>query len=212
MPKSAVIEHLDSDFAFGELDHEAWKKAEPVKIKSNWNGMRAPVKRRFEARILWSDSALYVKFDANQGEPPVINKFPKLYQKTDRLWERDVCELFLAPDRSEPDRYFEFEVAPTGEWLDLQIRICDEGRKTNKEYASGMQTMTRIERDLIVMAFKVEWSAFGARPVPGDIWLGNLYRCVGKSKTRGYLAWSATRTKEPDFHVPEKFGEFKFEK
>lgn len=211
MAKTATIKFTE-DFPFDDLDHDTWNTADLLKIKSNWDGMRAPVKRRFEARLLWSESALLVRFDANQGEPPVINKFPKLHQKTNGLWNRDVCELFVAPDRTDPAKYFEFEVAPTGEWLDLQIRMSDKGLVTNEQYRSRMRTMTRIGHDLIIMAIRVEWPAFGVTPAAGDVWLGNLYRCVGKGETRGYLAWSATRTKEPDFHVPARFGEFRFEK
>ena len=37
------------------------------------------------------------------------------------LWDRDVCEIFIAPDEHVIERYFEFEAAPTGEWLDVAI-------------------------------------------------------------------------------------------
>ena len=211
MPKSAQIKYTE-DFPFDDLSHEAWSAASPVKIKSNWNGQRAPKHRRFEARMLWSDTALYIKFDAAQGEAPVINKFPNLRKKTPGLWDRDVCELFIAPDKNAPHEYFEFEVAPTGEWLDLKIQQLDGNRRVNEDWKSGMQTMTSITHDLVVMAIKVEWKAFGVVPKAGDIWLGNLLRCVGKSKVRGFLAWSATRTDVPNFHVPERFGEFVFVK
>jgi len=209
MAKSATIMHT-VDFPFDDLEHEAWETATPVKVKSNWNGQRATKIRRFETRMLWSDKSLYVKFDANQGEPLVVHNFPKLDQKTKGLWRRDVCELFIAPDKTEPHKYFEFEVAPTGEWFDLQIHMNADGRRMNDEYVSGIQTMTSITRDLVVIAFKVEWSAFGVTPAAGDIWLGNLFRCVGKGKTRGFLSWSATRTEDPNFHVPERFGGFEF--
>jgi Carbohydrate-binding family 9 len=62
------------------------------------------------------------------------------------------------------------------------------------------------------MAIKIEWKAFGKTPKIGDVWLGNIFRCIGKDPTRGYLAWSPTMTKEASFHVPEKFGEFEFGK
>ena len=67
-----------------------------------------------------------------------------------------------------------------------------------------------IEKDKIRMAIKIEWKAFGKTPKAGDIWLGNLFRCVGEGETRGYLAWQPTKTIEPSFHVPEAFGEFEF--
>ena len=47
-------------------------------------------------------------------------------------------------------------------------------------------------------------------PSSGDVWHGNIFRCVGKGENRGYLAWQPTETPAPNFHVPEKFGEFEF--
>ncbi len=74
-----------------------------------------------------------------------------------------------------------------------------------------MKSAAKIENNKVIMAIKVEWQAFGKVPKKGDVWLGNIFRCVGKDPTRGYLAWSPTMTKEASFHVPEKFGEFVFE-
>jgi hypothetical protein len=134
-----------------------------------------------------------------------------MVNKTIGLWNRDVCELFIAPDKDEPRKYFEFEIAPSGEWLDLAINYTAEKRETDFEYISGMQSAAHIEKDKVVMAMKIEWKAFGRVPKSGDIWLGNLFRCVGKNPNRGYLAWRPTMTETPNFHVPEKFGEFVFD-
>ena len=64
----------------------------------------------------------------------------------------------------------------------------------------------------VVIVMKIPWTAFGKRPEAGDVWLGNILRCVGKGPNRGYLAWSPTFTEQPNFHVPERFGEFRFVK
>ncbi len=161
--------------------------------------------------MLWSASALYVRFEAEQAEALVVNDNPELEKKTMRLWERDVCELFIAPDARNRRRYYEFEIAPTGEWLDLVVDwMKDEPR--DWEYTSGMETFAKIEPGHVTMAMKIPWAAFGREPIVGDVWLGNLFRQVGSGETRGYLAWSPTMTKEPQFHVPEKFGEFVFVK
>ena len=210
MPKSAEIKYIPTDFDIDDLENPLWDQASPVKIKSSWTGQRAPVKRRFAVSLLWSERGLYVRFDANQGEAPVINKFPKYDRKTIGLWDRDVCELFVAPDRENPQEYLEFEIAPTGEWVDLKIQHKDGERVTDRDYDSDMLTAAEIEYERVVMAFKVKWEALGRKPSPGDVWLGNLFRAVGRGKTRGYLAWSATRTEEPNFHVPERFGELRF--
>lgn len=208
----AEIRYTSEDFPIDELDNKLWKKAKRIEIKSYWSGEKAPQVRHFETKILWSETAVYVRFAANQNEPPVVNNKLNLESKTDKLWEKDVCEIFLAPNEDESRRYFEFEVAPTGEWLDLKIHQTTDGRETDFDYNSGMKTAARIGKDKVIMALKVEWKAFGVTPKAGDIWLGNILRAVGTEPNRGYLAWSPTFTEKPNFHLPEKFGEFEFVK
>src|SRR5206468_4402793 len=124
---------------------------------------------------------------------------------------RDVCEIFIAPDKDEPNKYFEFEIAPTGEWVDLSIVMSGAERQTDWTYKSGMKSSAQIEPDQIIMAIQIPWKAFGSRPQARDIWVGNLFRCVGSGPTRGYLAWQPTNTPRPDFHVPRRFGELYFD-
>ena len=204
------IRHITSDFAVGEIDHREWKRANEVEISTYWNAEAAPRGRRAKARLLWSDSALYVRFEANRDEPLIVSEKPQLAEKTMRLWDRDVVEIFLAPDRSR--KYLEFEVAPTGEWIDLAIDYTGTERKTDWDFRSGMTSAARVEKEKIFMTMRIPWSAFGAVPKGGDVWVGNLFRCVGKDPTRGYLAWSPTMTAQANFHVPEKFGQFVFAK
>jgi hypothetical protein len=213
VPKSLNITHISKDFSIDRLDDLAWESASLTKINTYWSGKEAPDGRHFEARLLWSDTALYVKFSASQSGPLVVSEKADVTQKTIGLWERDVCEIFVAPDASRRNKYFEFEVAPNGEWLDLGIEILASlERRTDWDYTSGMTSAATIEKDKIVMAIKIPWEAFGARPRVGDVWLGNLFRCVGEGPIRGYLAWRPTETEMPNFHVPERFGEFRFVK
>lgn len=176
-----------------------------------WNGEAAPVGRHTVVRMLWSDSALSVRFEARQNEPLVVFDDPDLDKKRIGLWKRDVCELFLAADTRNRRRYFEFEIAPTGEWLDLIVDwMKDEPRDWS--YRSGMESSADIEPEKVTMTMKIPWTAFVKAPKEGDVWLGNLFRQVGAGESRGYLAWSPTMTAKPQFHVPEKFGEFVFVK
>lgn len=207
---SLNIRHVPKEFAVSDISNAAWKKGEPVTVDRYWSGESAPVGRRFTARLVWSKTALYVLFEANQNEPLVISHMPDLKNKTMGLWDRDVCEIFIAPDAKEPRKYFEFEVGPTGEWLDVALDLTTGTRRSDWTYSSGMQSFSRVESNKVVMAMKIPWSAFGKAPKAGDVWLGNLLRCIGKDPGRGYLAWQPTLTKEPAFHVPERFGEFRF--
>lgn len=206
---TTTIRFSAKDPADDQLSNLLWRNADAHAINKQWNGEYAPDTRHSVARLIWSDEALYVRFDCRQAEPLYLNDNPQTTEKTMQLWEHDVCELFLAPDKNEPRRYAEFEIAPTGEWLDLLVDWTkDEPR--DWEYQSGMTALSRIEDDLVVMVMRIPWTAFERRPEPGEVWLGNMFRQVGSGDTRGYLTWSPTMTDEPQFHVPEKFGEFVF--
>lgn len=206
------ITHTDRDFPVADLKNEAWDRAEKVDVRAYWSGEMAPAGRHFAARLLWTDKALYVRFDAAQTEPLVVSDRPELGKKTLGLWDRDVCEIFIAPDDKKPNNYFEFEIAPTGEWVDLGIEVRPDRRVTDWNYLSGMTSAARIEKETVTMAIRLEWRSLGKTPAAGDRWRGNLFRCVGRDPDRGYLAWQPTMTKEPAFHVPDKFGEFVFVK
>lgn len=212
MISKTKITYIKNDFSISELENKAWEKARDILIDKYWSGENAPKERQFKAKLLWSDSAIYIRFEANQSEPLFISEKPNLETKTKGLWDRDVCEIFLAPDKEEFRKYFEFEIAPNGEWIDLGIYQKPDERITDWDYDSEMQSKSLIGKDKVLMAIKIEWKAFGAIPKEGDIWLGNIFRCIGAGEMRGYLAWSPTFTNQPSFHVPEKFGEFEFVK
>ena len=198
------------DLAAGDITHPAWETTQVAYIDRYWSGEAATPERHTEARLLWSEAALHARFVYRQGEPLIVNATPLTEQKTVGLWERDVCELFIAPGAGVPERYFEFEAAPTGEWLDLAIRWLPAGRETNWDFHSRMTVATHISKNSITIAMRVPWKAMERTAREGERWRVNLFRCVGAGATRGYLAWSPTYTAEPNFHVPEKFGWLEF--
>jgi|SRR5687767_11043336 len=197
---------LDTD----DFENDVWQRCAPVTIAHLWSGAPAPVERHAEARICWSDEALHVRFLGNQHEPLVVSAEATTDRKTLGLWDRDVCEIFVAPNPENPLRYFEFEAAPTGEWLDLRIVVAGEGRHTDWDYKSGMGAAAEVEEAKIRVAMKIPWSESIPKPGKNDRWLVNLFRCVGPEAPERYLAWRPTKTPEPNFHVPEAFGSLVF--
>ena len=191
-------------------DDSAWKSASTLEIKTYWSGLAAPRHRHFTAVGLWNEYGIAIRFIAAQGEPRIVSRTPCLTEKTIGLWNRDVCELFLAPDPQNTSRYFEFELAPTGEWLDVAINYEDSERQSDWTYCSGMKVLAVNSEVESVMTATIPWTAFGQIPTAGSIWMGNLLRCVGEGPDRGYLAWMPTKTSEPNFHVPSAFGKIEF--
>ena len=190
----------------GDFENAAWARARAAHLTRYWSGEEAPEGRRAEARVLWDAGGLTVRFDCRQSEPLVVAERPRLDAKTIGLWERDVCEIFVAPGDGPVRHYYEFEVAPTGEWLDLRIDVGPRELEKDWQYASGMTAAARVGRGSLTLGLRVPWASLGRTPAAGERWRCNLFRCVGRDPGRGYLAWQPTHAPEPAFHVPEKFG------
>lgn len=210
-PKINIFYVADNS-ALDDFGNKIWLAADSVSLTRYWSGFGATRERWAKARLLWTDNALFVRFDCAQHEPFVVSQNPRTDCEAAKLWERDVCEIFIAPDALQPEKYFEFEVAPTGEWLDYAILQLPDRREIDIDYNANLKIAARILENSFSLIFSIEWAALGKKPETGDRWLGNFFRCVGAGATRGYLAWQPTLTIEPNFHVPQVFGSFKFEK
>jgi Carbohydrate family 9 binding domain-like len=206
-----IAPHINQPLSPSDFKNSIWQQSHPIRIEHYWSGEPATASRHAEARVCWSDEALHVRFVAEQHEPLIVSENPITDRKTLGLWDRDVCEIFLAPDAAKPWRYFEFEAAPTGEWVDLGITVKPEGRETDWEFASGVTTAANLEGERLLVGMRIPWSESIPRPQAGDEWRVNLFRCVGPEAPERYLAWLPTRTPEPNFHVPEVFGILRFE-
>ena len=208
--ESLVISRYVTEPLGSDLQNELWGSCPAVQISHYWSGEPAPASRFAEVRLCWNDKALMVRFVGEQQEPLNISEKPIVDRKTLGIWDRDVCEIFLAPDYDYPEKYFEFEAAPSGEWVDLGIAITNSGRHTEWDFESEMTTAVQINSERIVVVMTIPWSDRIRKPKSGDEWRANLFRCVGSDEATRYLAWRPTYTAEPNFHVPEAFGILRF--
>jgi hypothetical protein len=180
----------------------AWETAPPIRFDTDWQGKNADSGRGTEVRLLWMPEFLYLRFDARYR---TITVFPdaEASGRRDHLWDRDVCEVFLQPDASVPRAYKEFEVAPNGFWIDLDIAPGE-----THDLTSGLWRRVNVDQQ------KKRWRAELALPMkslvarfdPSVVWRVNFYRVEGEAEPRFYSAWRPTGTPRPNFHVPEAFG------
>ena len=206
-----VARYVNVPIDEADFENPIWRECQPVRIEHYWSGEAASPSRHAEARICWSDEALHVRFVGKQQEPLIVSAHPVTNKKTLGLWDRDVCEIFIAPDPHIPWRYFEFEAAPTGEWVDLGIVVKPDGRETDWDFASGFTTAATLDGERLLVGMRIPWSEAIPKPQAGDEWRVNVFRCVGPEAPERYLAWRPTRTPEPAFHVPEAFGVLRFD-
>jgi len=185
-----------------------WESGQPVRFGADWQGKNFDSALETEVRVLWSPTSLYLRFVCRYRELFGFED-SDLNGRRDHLWDRDVAEAFLQPTPSVARSYKEFEVAPNGMWIDLDIS------------PSGLADLkSGLTRSVHVDAQRKIWTAELAIPMrcltphfdPNRVWRANFYRVEGKAEPRQYLAWQPTRTLQPNFHVPEAFGALRFER
>jgi len=185
---------------------EDWARAEAVAFCHDWQGQNQDPQRQTAVRLLWTERDLYVQFRCCYRSIYVFED-AGASRRRDRLWDRDVAEAFLQPDRFGEKYYREFEVSPNGLWLDLEI--TPQGLS---HINSGMRSAVVVDDG------NRTWTADLAIPIgalapdfdPVDCWRVNFFRCEGVDSQRFYSAWQPTNTPDPNFHVPEVFGKLRF--
>ena len=185
-----------------------WESAQPLHFDLDWQGKNPDPELETEVRVLWSPTSVYLRFVCRYRELFVFEDSDPNGRR-DHLWDRDVAEAFLQPDPSDERCYKEFEVAPNGMWIDLDIS------------PSGLADLkSGLARSVHVDAQRKIWTAELAIPMrcltaqfdPNAVWRANFYRVEGKTEPRQYMAWQPTHTPQPNFHVPKAFGTLRFER
>lgn len=206
-PNTIFATRISGDLALdARRSAPQWAHAEPIRFSADWQGKNADPALETEARVLWSPEMLYLRFVCHYRELFAFDDSDPNGRR-DHLWDRDVAETFLQPPPAVGKNYKEFEVAPNGMWIDLDI------------FPAGLADLkSGLSRSVYIDMAKNIWRAELAIPMksltqhfdPAQSWRANFYRVEGKAEPRKYMAWQATNTPEPNFHVPEKFGMLRF--
>jgi Carbohydrate family 9 binding domain-like len=210
-----VATYSGSDFAIdGDLSKKVWKQAKWIEFDHDPTGKteNASVKTRVAA--VWSDRYIYFAFSGHY-ESLNVYEGEDVAKERWELWNRDVVEVFLNPEPKRISHYYEFEVAPNNQWIDLEI----EKTKTpfnDAAWNSGFEHATKIDEKnhLWLTEMRIPLSSVGVQKISsGDQWRVNFFRAAGHGgdEKRSFLAWSSI-PEGGTFHVPNRFGLLKFVK
>ena len=182
-----------------------WEGASPIAFCSDWRGGSPDPHRETELRLLWSPGHLFARFRCRYRN---IFVYEGIQGRRDRLWLRDVAEIFIQPQPNEPRNYKEFEISPNGDWLDLEIA---PGRKLILECDMKSRVNVDAQTRVWTAEMGIPLEKLTGRFNPEASWRVNVFRIEGEEPNRFYSAWQPTHTAEPNFHVPERFAELHFE-
>jgi hypothetical protein len=187
----------------------AWKHAPAQDMRKDCSRQIEYPETRSTIKAFYTDSDLYLLFRCPYKDLnlflPADHSGPRV-----KLWDRDVVEMFLGDDWQNIRHYREFEIAPTGDWIDLAIDLDHDSYDHN--WRSGWQTMARIDktRKVWYAGARIPLKAVSTQAATaGTKWRMNLYRIdgLGADPQRHFLCWQPTcvQNRDPN-HVPENFG------
>jgi hypothetical protein len=196
----------------GDLSKAVWKQAEWVKFNHDMSGNRTYPQAETQVAGLWSATYVYFAFRCQYA---TLNVYEGEDVAKERwgLWKRDVVEVFINPEPQRVNHYYEFEVAPNNQWIDLEIDK-DKNPFNDASWDSHFDHATRVDRKDHVWTceMRIPVKAMGVESVsPGLQWRVNFYRGdgPGDDTQRRFLCWS-TIPEGKTFHVPTRFGVIRF--
>lgn len=163
-----------------------------LSIAHDWRGRALPEAERAELRLARVDELLRIEVDAPYfGDPPPT----AAVGPTDRLWEYEVVELFIA-DAGE--HYLEVELSPHGHYLVLELR------GVRHVVRSLLAIEYRVTIDHAARRFRGV-AEVPASYLPDRAVRVNAYAIHGQGGARTYCAHSPPGGQVPDFHRLESF-------
>jgi Carbohydrate family 9 binding domain-like len=206
---------LSEDFTpDGNLEKDVWKQAAWVRFDHDMSGLEHFPQAETGVAARWTTANLYVAFRCRYS---ALNIFEGEDATKERwgLWERDVVEVFVNPQPERLNHYYEFEVAPNNQWIDLEI----DKTKTpfnDANWNSGFEHSTHIAatRHLWTCEMRIPVKSMGVEKIPPDAeWRINFYRAdgPGDDAKRRLMSWSVI-PEGRTFHTPSRFGIIHFVK
>jgi hypothetical protein len=200
----------------GNVSKKVWKDAPRITFDQDRFGHIHFPDSEVQVASLWTPDYLYFAYWCRYGSLNIYAGEDPTKERWE-LWNRDVVEAFINPQPERFLHYYEFEVAPNNQWIDLEIDLTrkpmeDAGWDSHFEHA----TKVDAEHKLWVVEMRIPVKSMNATAIePGDEWRLNLYRAdgPGDDTQRRFMCWSSLpEGHNKSFHQPASFGIIKFVK
>ena len=219
VPEVAVFLSYRADEDPKELladpDAPFWKGVPGIVIDRRIDSREPVPSLKSDVRSRWTDKYLYM-IGVCPYEKSNLRPNPVTNVETHRLWEHDVLEVYIGANFKDITKYYELQVSPQGEYLDMKIDQTKEviGVGDERLWDSGWQVKSRHEPTQRIWygEFRIPIAAIDSRPAKvGNEFRINVYRLQGphpeRPARRDFIAWQPTGEYHP--HRPLHFGRLK---
>lgn len=205
----------------GKIAEEAWGQADLIskEMQSPWERETAP---RTEFRALWDEEFFYFSFLAHDDDLIVVDHITEEHE----IGDEDRVELFFSPGSFDrPLKTFQGDCQlPVyyGVEIDALARVMDFSavyyRKIDLGWETpGLRTKASRGHGYYVVEGKIPLTTLEEMGVLNDnqpfmhvgVFRAEFTRNTG-GVTRSWITWRDPETPQPDFHVSEAMGLFRF--
>jgi hypothetical protein len=197
-----------------------WTQA-PALTVGRFMGARPEHAPRTQAKLAWDKQALGVIF---RVEDRYVRAVARKHQ--DCVCTDSCVECFFAPGPDVSRGYFNIEINCGGVML---FHFQTVPRRDNRPVApADAEQVTiahtlprRVEPEIPdptvwTVEYRVPFAILGnylpvSPPAPGTRWRANFFKCADATSHPHWLTWAFVDRPRPDFHVPEAFGELRFD-
>jgi hypothetical protein len=219
--KVYIVKRLKKPFKLdGNWNKRIWRRANTIEI-TNYTGKIPAFLPKAKVKMLYDNENVYVIFQVHD------RYVRSVVEEYNGRVSSDACvEWFFSPDVVLPDHYFNLETNAGGTPLmAFHIFGKKEYEKFSKEELDRIEIAHSLPKKVDPeITGEITWTIEYKLPVDllqkhssvtlprhGITWNANFYKTASKGSNIHYITWTPVISEVPNFHLPEFFGQIKFQ-
>src|SRR5690606_32438818 len=195
--ESATIESAFEGMPWHSIDQASWANQYPYTPEVKF-------------KIAYDDQHIFLQYDVQEEYVKA-----SAIRANENVWEDSCVEFFLSFDDKQTYYNFEFNVLGTG-LIGYGPAIKSERNRLSAEQIDTVDVWV----NLIKNKGNKRWSSvliiprtvFGDVALEGETFHANFYKCGDGLPQPHFISWNRLDYPNPNFHLPEFFGEIQFVK
>ncbi|MCU4177279.1 carbohydrate-binding family 9-like protein [Carboxylicivirga sp. N1Y90] len=195
----------------GRNNGDDLEKSYPIMI-DNWN---YPIDSEVHFDIAYDEGNIYLKYIVEESNVKAVYT-----NINEAVWEDSCVEFFIS---FGDEKYYNFEFNCIGNVLVGYGPNRDERKAIDVELIKQIRVVPSLGKQKIeIVDIKTEWTldiqiplaAFQFTDIKSLKGLSthcNFYKCGDKQVVPHFLSWNPIKAEQPNFHLPQYFGEVVFE-
>ena len=187
------------------IDSAEWNKAQAGKVSEQmWQKYYQKINTTF--KLLRGPQGISVLMHTDEKNLRAVN-----LEENSKVCEDSCMEFFFKPDPWDLN-YVNFELNPNGAMF-LSVGTDRYNRKLLDTDREIFKIESLPEEGNWLLKFYIpDEFLFKHFNKIADVCRGNFYKCGDFTDHTHFISWSGVEVKEPDFHVPDFFGQLEFKK